>query len=223
MIVLAPPKTQRDPYEFTGSYASCYDFADAAMDKRHVFMLHGVLCAWPFASALEIGCFNGASSTAFVEALNKGEGLGAEGVATFCDVSVSESLMDVAMHCRHAHRVRITPQPSWQVLDSNEFFDFILVDAAHDLDSVTLELKRLMRRRPLCVMAHDTSATAAGFSKCEGAEFLKHEFQKQSDYRCIEDNARRDGERTERGLFLATSSDALYRKACAVFEEWKNR
>jgi predicted O-methyltransferase YrrM len=203
-----------DPYEFYLAYARCFACPQTAMDKRHIFMLYDVLRAYPFEQALEIGCFNGASSTAFVEAINKG----APFRATFCDVSPTHSLSAVINNCRKPDQVRFTQQPSWMVLDTNEPFDFIFVDAAHDLDSVSLEIKHLVRRRPLCVMAHDTNATAAGYSKCEGAERLKRTFQDHPDYFYTEDNANREGERTERGLFLATTDRSLWLKALAAFE-----
>jgi hypothetical protein len=208
------------PYAFTGPYAGCNELPEVAMDHRHIFIMHEVLKAWPFESALEIGSFNGASSTAFVEAINSGVGLGERGIATFCDVSISDSLIDVVRNCNDPARVRVTPQPSWAVLDSELPFDFVLVDAAHDMDSVTLEVRRLLARRPVCVMAHDTSATDAGYSRCEGAAMLKRTFMGLRGYRSIEDNRKRDGERTDRGLFLATTDMELYRRAANVFAEY---
>jgi hypothetical protein len=219
-MTLAPPAPPRPPYAFAGPYAGCDVLPEVAMDRRHVFTLHGVLRCWPFISALEIGSFQGASSTAFVEAINSGEGLGEAGVATFCDVSVTDSLLDVAANCRDPARVRVTPQPSWAVLDSALDFDFVFVDGAHDLQSVTLEANRLLRRRPLCVMAHDTSATAAGYSRCEGAAMLRRTFLNTPGYYCWEDDAARPGERTDRGLFLATTDEDLHRRARCVFERW---
>lgn len=215
MITLTP-----EPYAFDMAYARCFALPEVAMDRRHIWMLHDVLCGWPFRNALEIGSFNGASATAFVEAINKGQGLGVSGSATFCDVSVTHSLMSVVQNCRDPERVRITPQPSWQVLDSELPFDFVLVDASHDIESVSLEMTRLLKRRPLCVMAHDTNATQAGYSKCEGAALLAETFRGLPGYGCIEDNAKRPGERTDRGLFLATTSPRLLEMAETVFAEW---
>jgi hypothetical protein len=216
MITLNQPTTSADPYRFHMAYARCYAVPETATDKRHVFMVHGVLRSHPFQQALEIGCFNGATSTAFVEAINGGSPFR----ATFCDVCPTHSLAAVINNCRKPDQCRVTTQPSWMVLDTNEPFDFIMVDAAHDLDSVSLELKHLMRRRPLCVMAHDTSATENGFSKCEGAELLKRTFQNDPGYHYIEDNARRDGELTERGMFLATTDYGLWRAAQGVFAQY---
>lgn len=203
------------PYDFYLAYARCYAVPEVAMDKRHVFLMHDILCGWPFKSALEIGSFNGASSTAFVEAINKG----AEMSATFCDVQPTHSLMDVARNCRHPDRVRITKQPSCEVLDSAEPFDFILVDGRHDAESVALELMRLIVRKPLCVMAHDTNAAEAGYPAAEGAKLLKDTLISMG-WMCLEDHGRRDGERTERGLFLATKDANLFDLADDAFARW---
>ncbi len=205
------------PYAFTGPYAGCREFTEAAMDDRHIFIMHDILRAWPFKSALEIGCFNGASSTAFVEAINSGEGLGQSGTALFCDVSVRQSLVDVVGNCCLPERVQVTPQPSWAVLGSKVDFDFIFVDGNHDLDSVSLEIAKLKRRTPLCIMAHDTNATDAGYSQCEGAKRLREEFSAPF---ALEDKQKREGERTERGLFFWTSSLPLYQRAETIFQKW---
>jgi hypothetical protein len=216
MIELQPaPQVAADPYVFHMAYARCFAVPETAMDKRHVFMLYDVLRSFPFEQALEIGCFNGASSSAFVQAINEG----APFRATFCDVAVTHSLMAVVGNCRNPDQVRITSQPSWMVLDTNEPFDFVLVDAAHDTESVSLEIKHLLRRKPLCVMAHDTSATEHGYSKCEGAELLKKTFTAHPEYHVVEDAIKRPGERTERGLFLATTSKRLRLLASDLFRQ----
>lgn len=202
------------PYEFTGAYKHCYAVPEMAMDERHVYMVNAVLSGHPFKNALELGSFYGASSTAFVEAINGG----AEMTATFCDATPTESLRAVVRNC--TGHVRITSEISWNVLESIEDFDFVLVDANHDLASVSKELQRLLIRQPLCVMAHDTNATRMGYPRAEGAAHLKRTFQEHPDYYCIEDAARRERERTERGLFLATRDPSLYRMAVEAFRVW---
>ncbi len=210
------------PYDFSMAYARCFAIPSVAMDRRHIFVLHDILAAWPFASALEIGSFNGASATAFVEAINGGTGIGERGGAMFCDVQVTHSLISVVNNCRFPDRVRVTPTPSCRVLDSAETFDFVLVDGAHDLASVKPEVERLLRRRPLCVMAHDTNATDAGYEKAEGAAMLRETFRGTLGYHCIEDCEKREGEETHRGLFFATNDPALYAIARGVFDKWRN-
>lgn len=203
-----------EPYTFTGPYARCYDVPLMAMDPRHVFIIHDILRSWPFKSALELGSFDGASSTAFIEAINEGS----EMVATFCDVQLRPSLSDVIGNCTgHA---RMTKQPSVSVLDSLEEFDFILVDANHDLASVTQEVARLLVRKPLCVMAHDTNATEAGYQLAEGAKMLADTFRALPEYHCAEDAKDREGEQTNRGLFFATTDQELFKIAIKIFANW---
>ena len=205
------------PYDFNiPAYSGCYANPRVAMDKRHVFIVHQILKSWPFKHALELGSYNGASATAFVEAINSGSPM----EATFCDVSVTASLENVIRNC--AGRDVLTCNPSWQVLASPEPFDFILVDANHDLASVSRELEYLLPRRPLCVMAHDTNATAAGYPAAEGAKLLADSFRRYNGYHCIEDCKMREGEETQRGLFFATTDPALFDVGHAAFEKYND-
>lgn len=204
------------PYAFTGPYADCFKDARSPMDRRHVYLIHGLLARWNFSEALELGSFMGASSTAFIEAVNCGH----LKRATFCDVDVTDSLLHVLANARDSDKVRLTREHSWDVLESDDAFDFILVDANHDTDSVTKELNRLVLRKPLCLVAHDTNATAAGRPRCEGAILLKRAFEALPGYQCLEDCKQRDGERTDRGLFLATTDPQLYDLAKQVFADW---
>lgn len=210
------------PYSFDGAYAHCYDHRAMCMDERHVYIIHEILRAWPFQNAVELGSFWGASTTAFVEAINAGSAM----AATICEVSPSSSLTSVLANCKHPKQIRETRELSWDVLAAMEHFDFVLVDANHDLESVSRELSLLLVRRPLCIMAHDTNATAAGYPKCEGAEHLKKTITELPGYfgsplyQTLEDCAKREGEQTERGLFFATTEPQLFRAAKTAFEKW---
>lgn len=193
-----------------------YDAGDEqiAMDKRHVYLLHDILCAGHFRSALEIGCAYGASTTAFVMAMRAIP----EMRVTLCDIFISESVKQLTKDC--GERLTILQTPSVEVLESPREFDFILVDACHDMKSVAAEVDRLIPRKPLCLMAHDTSATLAGYPESEGAEYLKRRFMLEPGYLCLEDNLTRESEATERGLFFATTSEALFSVAQQRFSKW---
>ncbi len=204
------------PYFFTNAYAGCYPDDVIPMDQRHVFILYDILRAWPFQSALELGSYCGASSTAFVEAINRGSPM----QATFCDTQVTDSLMAVLQNCTYQERIGCATIPSWEVLKKEYDFDFVLVDACHDLISVGWEIEQLQRRRPLCIMGHDTSATMNGYEKCEGAQKLRGIFGGCEGYWSLEDNAKREGEKTERGLFFATTNRELFGLAEEVFKKW---
>lgn len=209
-------ETRLTPYAFTGPYAHCYINPGMAMDPRHVYIIHEILRAWTFRNVLELGSFCGASSTAFIEAINRGSGF----VATFCDFDLRESLHDVLSNCESPERCRFIQGASWDVLALDEIFDLVLVDANHDVESVSRELRVLVPRHPLCVMAHDTNATATGYPAAEGARLLKETFQSMPEYRCIEDAKHREGEETHRGLFFATTDEGLFRVAQKAFEKW---
>jgi hypothetical protein len=204
------------PYTFTGAYAGCYGNRIMAIDERHVYLIHAILTAWPFKSALELGAYLGASSTAFVEAVNRGS----VGKAAFCDVRPTDSLRKVAGRCKDQTKVAIYPYPTTFVLDLPEAFDFVLVDANHDMDSVRPEVDRLLVRKPLCIMAHDTNATAAGYGRADGAQYLRQVFEAHPEYICLHDCEQREGEETHRGLFFATTSNELFELAEAAYAKW---
>lgn len=206
------------PYSFDQpAYRGCYANRAMCMDERHVYTVFDVLMCWPFENVLELGSFDGASATAFIEAIN----LGGLFQFTACEIMPTKSLRAVidGVHSAARHRVRTVVDPSTVVLDRVEDFDFILVDANHDLESVSKELEHIVRRQPLCVMAHDTNATRMGYPKAEGAQHLADTLRKHPAYqgRCIEDSVRRQGEETHRGLFFATTDAELYKKARAIF------
>lgn len=204
------------PYTFDGPYAHCYANRAMAMDERHVFILHEILRAWPFQNALELGSFWGASSTAFIEAINRGMKM----IATFCDINLTPGLIDVLDNCLHENQYRVTCEKSSNVLESGETFDFVLVDAGHTIADVAPELERLVIRQPLCVMAHDTNATNAGYKHAEGAKLLADTFRKMPGYLTLEDCQKRENEQTDRGLFFATSEPSLYAIAKQIFSEY---
>lgn len=213
--------TPAPPYTFDGPYAGCYANRAMCVDERHVYLMYEILKSWAFDSALEIGSYNGASSTAFVEAIRQNK----LWRALFCDRFITPSLMNVlengAAHPDSVYSpVTTQQQDSVFVLSAPEPFDFIFVDGNHDMASVAPEVEQLVRRRPLCVMAHDTNAMDAGYPKAEGAKYLKETFQKLSGYQCIEDAEKRDGEEAHRGMFLATSDPRLFRIASTLFDKW---
>jgi hypothetical protein len=98
---------------------------------------------------------------------------------------------------------------SEEFLDRWPEFDFAFIDGDHTTPTVRAELDRLLVNPHLqCLMAHDTSA-AGRYDQCDGSPLIKHEFQKLGWF-CCEDALYRDGERTERGLFMAARTPELY-------------
>lgn len=205
-----------EPYDLA-QYPGIWEFPPASIDRRHLFWMYDVLMAGGFQHALEIGCLYGASSTAFVEAIN----LGRLQNATFCDLDIQPSLQSTLATCRVPHRSRVRECRSVDVLSEPESgFDFVFVDGDHSLETVQAEVQLLLKRQPVCVMAHDTSAQISGLPDCDGPPFLKWAFQTTAPYLCLEDNALRPNELTQRGMFLATTSEEVFEHARTSLKRW---
>lgn len=206
-----------DPVPFDlARYPRIWECPQASLDPRHIYWLYDVLASGYFRRALEIGCLNGASSTAFVEAINRG----ALGHATFCDLDVRDTLKAVLSHCTVPERITTFSGRSTELLQYQAEFDFVFVDGDHRLETVRAETDLLLQHRPLCVMAHDSCAQAAGMADCEGVPYLKWRFQTMAPYLCLEDSAMRAGELTHRGLFLATTSREVFEIARTSLRRW---
>jgi hypothetical protein len=173
-----------------------------SMDLRHVRAIRWLVETYRPAAVLEIGSFEGYSSEALL----------VPGVAVhLCDTFVRDSVrrlaerpgVDVTIHeCGSLEAIEKTRCP------------WVVVDGSHDLETVVPEVE-LLEGTPT-VIAHDTNATAAGYARCEGAMFLREHFGLDGRYRCFEDRAYRAGERTERGLFVATREDLDFEALAGV-------
>jgi hypothetical protein len=203
------------PYDLT-RYTRIWECPPATVDRRHLFWMYDVLCGGRFQHALEIGCLNGASSTAFVEAIN-GQRLRH---ATFCDIDLRATLQEVLKECRFPDRIQTFEGRSVDLLRQRSDFDFVFVDGDHRLESVTEEVELLLLNPPTCVMAHDTSVRVTGLDSCEGPAYLKWRLQTAGPYRCLEENTRRSDEEIWRGMFFATTSDEVFERARQALEKW---
>lgn len=205
------------PYTFDGRYQRCYCLPQIAVDPRHVYTLFEVLNLGIVRHAVEIGCAFGASSTAFVEAMNRNTGL----KSSFIEPTLQQSFLDVLNGSRNG-TFQVYEEPSVSVLQRIEPFDFIFVDGLHDLLSVYKEIHLIeqVREKLLIIAAHDTSASAHGYELAEGAEWLKRQVMLDWGWHCIEDAVKRDGEETHRGLFMGTPSRGVHRLLLQCFRKW---
>lgn len=197
-------------------YAHVWDRADWSMDKRHIYWMYDVLRSRKWGKTLEIGSLHGATATAFVEATNRGH----IERSYFCDVEITIGLKKTLAHLREPERAEMLSCRGARALRDHGPFDFVFVDGDHSLRTITEETQILLRQHTLCVMAHDTSATTAGYPYCEGPQHLKQEFQTHADYFCLEDNATREGESTGRGLFFASRDPVLFSAAKPLLRRW---
>lgn len=205
------------PYEYTGPYARCYEDRQNCIDERHAYIIHELLLAGQFHNVLELGGYMGASSAAFLEAQQKAPSM----KVTLCDMQVGTQLREMANH-HLSPLVYIKEMLSTEALADWLDYDLVFVDASHDLLSVSLELPHLIRWKPRCIVAHDTSATDHGYECAEGAALLRRALLLDPEYSkyTYEDDRRREGEETHRGLFMATTDPKFYLRAVEIFQQW---
>lgn len=182
-------------------------------DARHLNWMLNIIMRWPFRQTLEIGCWKGESSKVFVEAIRQGHQLH----ANFCDICITEGVRNVL---NGVPRCVVHEALSTELLRSPKEFDFVFVDGNHSLKEVSEETRLLLIRRPLCVMAHDTTSCIAGYPGCEGPQYLKRSFMTAQGYYCLEDAQLRIGECTQRGMFFATRDRDLYGMAQQMLAHW---
>jgi len=178
-----------------------YDFIPAwhdmgnCMDRRHIACVYEFLMRMQPARTLEIGGYSGCSSSAFVAA----------GIpdAHFAEIGPRRDFLEVVAGHGIIHQAK-----GCDVLRDERHFDVVLVDGSHELQAVQEELFELMQKPPLVIIAHDVNSMNVGFPLCEGAAHLWEELDALGWYWMC-DKQFRQGEKTERGLLIATQDKSL--------------
>lgn len=96
-------------------------------------------------------------------------------------------------------------------------FDLVPLDGSHIAEDVEDEFEYLCLNGIETLILHDVNTQLLPENKdnpwYDGPMFLKQKLMTSPDWRCIEDSFFRLGEKTERGLFLATTKFKIYEKA----------
>jgi hypothetical protein len=160
------------------------------MDPMHITMLYDMLTLCKFKNILEIGVYNGISSSAIVAALQEGS-------------LQSASFVDLKIQCvfPRYENLYTYEDDSLNLISSD--FDVIMVDGDHRLPHVAKETALIAFHRIPTVMMHDTNASNVGYLDCDGPEIMLKAL-KRCGYHIFEDKLKRDRMRTERGFGLAT-------------------
>ncbi len=165
------------------------------MDDMHVRALHYLakLCT---GNVVEVGCFRGRSTAAFIEALNEG--------ATFnlhlVDVKITPELRRVVGMCKRPELIHIHETHSGSFLLGGA--DLWVVDGDHTWPAV-LDVLNALASDARCIVMHDTLAHIEGFAQCEGASLAAEALRHHRSRVCVEDCKRRDGMLTHRGLLAS--------------------
>mgnify|MGYP001768567164 CR=1 FL=1 len=178
-----------------------YDFipswhdTGACMDKRHIAWLYELLVRMRPERTLEIGGYTGCSSAAFVAA-------GVPDVH-FAEISPNEKFLSIVRGNGTLHQ-----RKGCDVIREQAAFELILLDGAHDLESVREEWDAMQDRLPRVLVLHDTWSKDAGFPHCEGPSWLMDQMI-GPEWHSFSDMRYREGEMTHRGLTMLTREDML--------------
>lgn len=166
------------------------------MDAIHIRQLYRICIQARIHSVIEVGSYLGASTSAFVEAINAG-------VVSdlLChDTEPTASLRSVLARATLGHA---------EVLGSPFYChprkaDLILIDGDHGWPA-TADLAAALAMDIPHIVLHDTM----GYFDCHGSKRAGDLLRKATKYRCYEDNRRRPGMLTERGLMYACHNNLI--------------
>lgn len=203
-------------YDIRGKYIWIPNDYSWGMDIRHILILHNILLLPFFSKVLEIGTHHGLSTTAFIEANIKRDD---KFEIHLCDIKFEESAKNLCLNIQAAnmHELR-----SSDYLQNSPKFDFALLDGSHIAEDVEDEFEYLCLNGIDTLMLHDVNTQFLIENKetpwFDGPMFLKHKLLASPDWLCLEDSLYRVGEKTERGLFFATTKKIIYDEAAKIFE-----
>lgn len=172
-------------------------------DARHVEMLYAELASGRYGRALEVGCYHGYSTTAMLAAYRAG----AISEVHLCDTTVRPELLRVIAHYggdRPGSRVHVNEKRSVDLLAGYTSFDFAFIDGDHAEETVREELRLLVAAGVRTIALHDTAPAAGTKYGVAPGPRLARGYLEAHGYACREDAEERPGERTERGLLIAT-------------------
>ncbi len=171
-----------------------------ALDLRHVRMIHDEACSGAYGRVLEIGCFQGYSSTALLAACKAAH----VGEVHLCEPYPTAELEKVIAHYNiDKTRVYLHRCTSLELLQRDSGFDLVFIDGDHEEATVAEELRLLIAAGVRCIFAHDTADASHDLYQTPKGPRLVAPTLAAAGYVVTEDSEFREGERTERGLVKA--------------------
>jgi methyltransferase family protein len=191
-------------YDFTRTPSHWkYDWCVDSLHRTALFEM--AMCCT--GNVVEIGCFRGYSSAAFVEAINQGADIHAHLV----DIKVTDELRRVAGMCKFPERVTIHETHATEFRITDAPVALFWVDGDHNFAACQDVLNAIVSDAQIIAM-HDTNAHPEGFAECEGAYVAANALKAWPARRFLEDTKRREGLWTHQG-FLASFSPSAPQKA----------
>lgn len=177
------------------------DFDPWSIDARHRDWLYYEMLTGKYRRVLEIGSHKGYSTQAFLDAL----AAGAVDEVHLCELEPTPELLSLI---DGKPGITLHRCPSVELLERDSRWDLVFVDGDHQPETCLREAEILIAAKVPAVFAHDTSADPVKYPGCEGPPLAKRVYE-AAGY-CLEEDARnRPGERTDRGMLLATLTMAV--------------
>ncbi len=169
-------------------------------DLVHLMMLWEVMAAVTPVRIVEVGSFQGASTSLWIEALNRG--LCTE--VHLYEIKPTPSLLKVIGMARNPGRV-VLHQQSYYECPLPAGFTFI--DADHGWPGIADLCAALAVGSPVIAMHDTTGYEQVPLADCWGSYVAANILRQAPGYRVYEDSARRTGAYTHRGLMIAKKED----------------
>lgn len=187
-----------------------------AMDLRHVDTIYAILKEVQPACVVEIGCYQGVSTCAIIQALAQNYIKRAHLV----DIAIQPTVRQLVRDGVFVHE-KTSVDALEAISDADDLL--VIIDGDHRYPAVSEELPRVLAKNPKVIVAHDvTTETAGSYGDCcNGSIWLWQELQTLG-WTCFIDCRRRDGERTERGLLAATRDPMIAATLAGIFNYMGN-
>lgn len=181
-------------------YSFCFDgrIPPMSMDKRHIEALHDLVMGVPMGGiAVEVGSHKGASTSAFIEAINRGRNFQLHVV----EPRPTPELLRVISLCREPGLVVLhkTTSETFRLPHCDLWF----IDGDHGWPAVADCMNALVSDSTVIAL-HDTRAYLMGIQECFGAYLAAEALQADHSRIWDEDAVTRPGEWTHRGFGVST-------------------
>lgn len=188
-----------EPYRFTMDGPSYMP-----MDEYHIDLLH-LACSLDTGKspsekvAVEIGSFNGASTSALIEAVNKGW----LSHLHIVELKPNATLRKVMAMCKYPEKLTLHTTPYWET--NIGYADLVFIDGDHKWPAVGDTLCALTSGAPIICM-HDSNSWPA-IAGTWGAKLAADMLKNDTSRHYFEDKEKREGLSTHRGFLVSAIRD----------------
>lgn len=177
------------------------------MDDLHVEAIYRLCLECRFRSVLEVGCFDGFSTSALVQAQNEH----CLGSIHCLDREIRPRLLLV--RAKASGFFSVLPGDSRVALPLIPRCNLLVLDSDHTLPHTQTEWAAISKKGWQTIIAHDVGVTE---THSPGPQWLRSHLQ-QTGWNMVVDEKQREGQHTHRGLMLATMDRKVFEAAVKVW------